>query len=286
MQRLLFIINPIAGKGGNDIMELSNELLVGVHKDYRFTERAGHAYEIAVEAVGKNYDAIVSVGGDGTLHEIAKALIDTDERLGVIPLGSGNGFARHLKIPLSTKESLKHLLKAKLFKADVGKFNQSYFLTTCGFGFDAQVAETFSKYSKRGLWTYVRSIMRDYRKYKSLEYTVRLDGKSFSRKAFILNFANASQYGNGAKIAPNAQLDSGVLLCCVINPFKHRSVLRLVTDLMTGKLLKNPYYHQTAVKHAVIDNYTGSYHLDGEPMHMENTHVEISIKPQSLNLLV
>ncbi len=285
MKKLLFIINPIAGRKNGDIPSLADKVLTDMEKHYVVTDQAGHASVIARDAIGKGYDAIVAVGGDGTLNEVAKELVHTKERLGLIPTGSGNGFASHLKVPLSPRRALLALKRNDFFACDVGRINQSYFLTTCGFGFDAKVAHAFALSDRRGFDSYVSSAWKEYLGFKPRTYQFTVDGRELERKAFIITLANANQYGNMARIAPEARLDSGILVCCVVRSFKPVSAPLLALQLLTGTLPMNRHYEQFPCKSFTLKNYAGPYHIDGEPLHLDHGTVDIEVLPGALQVL-
>jgi len=286
MNKLLFIINPFAGSKGTDIKSLSEKILPEFKKEFAFTEYPGHAAVISGNSIGKGYKAIVATGGDGTLNEVAKTLVNTKEHLGIIPAGSGNGFARHLGIPISIRKSLAAIKNAKSIESDVGVFNESYFLATCGFGFDARVAASFSHSNKRGFWTYLRTTVKEYLRFKPEIYNYSIDNRTTKSPIFLLTIANTSQYGSNARIAPGAEIDSHILLCCKVESMKLPSIPIFSFQLFTGRIRNNKNYEQIICKTFHIPKYSGFYHLDGEPGQLENTNVNIEIIPKGLNVLV
>jgi len=286
----LFIINPHSGTSiGKDPDEISRAIEV-FSKSYDasaqilFTKERGHATELVREQLNQeNWKAIVAVGGDGTVNEVAKSLVALPVPLGIIPLGSGNGLARHLGLPLTLSAALTRLFQGKIITIDSAELNGFPFFCTAGVGFDAYVGHLFSQQNKRGLATYISVSLKSYLDYKPQTY--RLNGKEM--EVFSISFANAGQYGNNAWVAPKADLRDGLLDICTIKPFP----LWYGTDLtfrMFNKILKpSAYVSYERVKEAVVESASPPMiHFDGEPLQLETTRIEIKIRPQSLNVIV
>ena len=210
--RILFIVNPISGFGlGWEIPYRIRHIAAYKDIEYniRFTEYAGHAKEIVEQAKHQNYTHIIAAGGDGTVNEIGTALINTGIAFGVISLGSGNGFARHLGFSQMMNKALKQILKSDTRDIDVVEINGHYSLNVSGFGFDAEVAHFFSRMKIRGIFSYIYSIIHMWFRYPSKRYVFHIDGKTWEEDCFVLSVANSSQYGNNASIAPKASLRDG-----------------------------------------------------------------------------
>ncbi|WP_026897663.1 diacylglycerol/lipid kinase family protein [Daejeonella oryzae] len=287
-KNILFIINPISG----GISKLNFPLLADRYLDknhfnarYLFSERIGHAHILAAENVKNDTDIIVAVGGDGTINEIASALVGTNKTMGIIPCGSGNGLARALKIPLGHKQAVSRLNKIHATCIDSGLFNNKCFFNMAGIGFDAHISKRFADDVTRGLKGYVRTTFTEINQYRSQNYKISIDGKLFERDAFMISIANSSQFGNNAHISPFASVSDGLLDVCIIKPFPmyhfpvmgfhmfsktaHRS--RFV-EIIQGREIK------------IIRNDAGAVHLDGEPQLM-GADLEIEIRPLSLTIL-
>src|SRR5208283_3527302 len=170
--------------------------------EYFFTKCPGHATELTKQLVDMNYGRIVAVGGDGTVNEVAKALVDTPTVLGIIPSGSGNGLARFLKIPMRIEDSVYLQNVGKILSIDYGRINNEPFFCTCGVGFDAHIGNKFAKSANRGFFSYVKETYHAYFHYKPLKYTIKIDGEKIKTRAFLITVANAGQYGNDAYISP------------------------------------------------------------------------------------
>ncbi|MCX7985407.1 MAG: acylglycerol kinase family protein, partial [Bacteroidales bacterium] len=160
-EKIGFIINPISGTRNKDeLPEYIYQILGSRYEiEIKFTKRRGHAFELAQQMVERQFDIVVAVGGDGTVNEVASALVHTSSALGIIPGGSGNGLARHLEIPLDWKKAIELFLHFKKVPIDYGTANDIKFFCTCGVGFDAHVGHIFSQNKKRGFWTYLKSVL-------------------------------------------------------------------------------------------------------------------------------
>ena len=216
MKHIAFIINPISGakrlqQVKRQLPELVNQILD--HEQWQptlvYTTHAGHATELAQQFAHDGFDAVVSVGGDGTVNEVARGLRDTTTALGILPMGSGNGLARHLHIPMDTRKAIALLNNCRTIDIDYGLANEQLFVCTCGAGLDAEVADRFAHSAQRGFMTYLQNIIHLVFTYKAQTYHISGDGISETRKAFLVTFANANQWGNAARIAPHAGLQDG-----------------------------------------------------------------------------
>ncbi|MBR1468823.1 MAG: diacylglycerol kinase family lipid kinase, partial [Prevotella sp.] len=214
MKKVVFIMNPISGTASKaNIPNLIEKTLDKGKFDYelRLTERAGHAAEIAAEAKEGGADIVVAIGGDGTVNEVARVLVDSETALGIIPCGSGNGLARHLMLPMNAKKSIEIINRAEIHDLDYGIINGHPFFCTCGMGFDAFVSQKFAEAGRRGPITYVENVLREGLKYKPETYEIQDETGTTRAKAFLISCANASQYGNNAYIAPQASMSDGLL---------------------------------------------------------------------------
>lgn len=256
--------------------------------DYKIisTEYKGHAKELAQEYAAKNYDAVIAVGGDGTVNEIGCGLIGTDTALGIIPCGSGNGLARHLGIPIDPFKAVKWLDKSKFATIDYGMMENQPFFCTCGVGFDAKVSDSFSKSGSRGVLTYLESIMKEIATYHNETYKLSFDNSSETFEAFFITCANADQWGNNAYIAPTASLQDGVLDVIAAHPFSVIDAPLIAFQLFNRQIDKNPNVSVRKCRGVTItrDN-EGPAHFDGEPVTM-GREIHIELVPQGLKVLI
>jgi YegS/Rv2252/BmrU family lipid kinase len=250
-----------------------------------FTERHGHGIELASEGLLNGADIIVAVGGDGTINEIASVLEGTGLAMGIIPYGSGNGLARSLNIPLNDREAIKRINSLHYTSIDSGVLNGRKFFNMAGVGFDAHISACFAETLNRGLLGYIRTAISEISKYRSQNYRIEIDGQILERKAFMINLANSSQFGNNAHIAPLASLDDGLLDICIVKPFSIY-LLPLMAYIMVSKTAHKSKYVEifrgSQIK--ITREYPSAVHLDGEPIQM-GAELTISIKPLSLILI-
>ena len=290
MKTIKFIVNPISGRG----RKIDVPALIDKHLDKNlfdaeviYTEYAGHAAEIAAECAKNGVDVVVAVGGDGTVNEIAGALVHTHTALAIIPRGSGNGLARHLQIPRDAKKAIDIINKNTVHTLDYGKLNDKPFFCTCGVGFDAFLAHKFAEAGKRGFATYIEKSLTDGLRYKSETYEIRVDdGEPRQLDAFVIACANATQYGNNAMIAPQASMKDGLIDVVVIKPFPMIESGLVATQLFHGTLQNNSHVESfQARKIEISRQQEGPVHCDGEPF-ISGAELTIEIVPLAIDIVV
>ena len=227
MKNIAFIINPISGSKETQSAKRKLPKLIMQSLDSEqwlpnitFTEYAGHAVELAKQYARMGFDAVVAVGGDGTVNEVAQGIVAGSSHqssaishqqtaLGIIPMGSGNGFARHLGISIRPQKAIEMINHSEPISVDYGLANGRLFVSTCGTGFDALIADHFAGSNKRGFSTYLQNIIHDAFSYQPQNYHIVGDGLDVTHKAFLITFANANQWGYEALIAPKASIQDG-----------------------------------------------------------------------------
>ncbi|MDR0940020.1 MAG: diacylglycerol kinase family lipid kinase [Mediterranea sp.] len=289
VRKLIFVVNPLSGtRDKKEILELLDNKLDREKYSWTvtYTERAGHAVDIAARAVAEKYDAVVAVGGDGTINEIARSLVHTDTALGILPCGSGNGLARHLRIPMEPRKAIEALNMAGMDTIDYGRINGHDFFCTCGVGFDAFVAFKFAHAGKRGLLTYLETTLKEVLRYHPETYELDTESDSLRYKAFLIACGNASQYGNNAYIAPHATLTDGLLDVTILEPFGLLDVPSLSYKLFTKNLDQNSRIRSFRCKTLRIHRENpGVIHFDGDPM-MTDADVRIELIERGLHVLI
>ncbi|WP_315321052.1 YegS/Rv2252/BmrU family lipid kinase [Prevotella aurantiaca] len=285
----LFIMNPKSGVGSKEsIPELIDKYIDKELFDYQIanTEYAGHATELAKQAVEDKVGIVVAVGGDGTVNEVGKALINTDTAIGIIPTGSGNGLARHLAIPMNVKKSLQILNQACIHKLDYGIINGIPFFCTCGMGFDAFISMKFAEAGKRGVVTYVQKVLEEGLKYEPQTYDIEDNEGVHHYKAFLISVANASQYGNNAYIAPQASMSDGLLDIIIMEPFDIIDAPQVAIEMFNKTLDKNSKIKTFKAKRIHIHRKEeGVIHYDGDPI-MAGKDVEIKLVSKGIKVVV
>lgn len=273
--KIAFIINPHSGTTQKKALPALIEQRIDANKfevTTVFTEYAGHGKELAAKFAEEGFDAVIACGGDGTINEIASSLTETKTAFGIVPFGSGNGLARHLHIPLKPTEALDVINAYQLQPLDYGIVNDHKFFCTSGTGFDAQIAWDFAQQPTRGLMTYLKLILKEYWSYEPETYVIEADGKTYERKAFVVTFANASQYGNEGYIAPLAKTYDGLMDISILKPFRWYNIPKITYQLLTRKLYKNDLLEEIQVKSATLKRkHKGPFHFDGDPIEFGET---------------
>ena len=271
-KQAMLIVNPVSGtrsKQGVEKAVRDRLKTAGIEVETRFTQASGDAEKLGREAVDRNFDMVITAGGDGTVNEAANALAFTSCTLGILPYGSGNGLSRSLGIPQDLSGALKIIESGHTLICDRGLVNGKPFYCTFGVGFDAAVSEKFASMKKRGRITYIRSAFREFLNYQSQAYAIVINGKIITEKALLIAVCNAPQYGNNAYIGPKAKLTDGLLDITVVHSDGPLHTLLMSMDMLTGMLDKNRSIGTFRVPSLVIvRTHDGPVHLDGEPMHM------------------
>ena len=289
MKKVFTIINPISGTVPKK--KIAGLIKKMFHPDLFetaivVTEYAGHAIELTRRALEDGFDYIIAAGGDGTVNEVARTMVHSNSSLGIIPLGSGNGLARDLGISMDTKKAIATIIAGNTITIDYCKANEYAFFCTCGVGFDALVSERFSEGKKRGPISYVKSAITEYIKFRPDTYKITLDdGTVIDEKAFLITCANASQYGNNAYIAPNANIQDGKMDVVVLTPLHPIDVGPITFQLFT-KQIKNNHKasHYRSEKVLIKRGMPGPMHIDGEPIYA-GKEIAIETIPAGLHVI-
>ena len=272
-EKIGFIINPKSGtRTKENIPQLIEEIIDHDRFEIsvKYTQCAGHGIKIANDMAKEGCTMVVAVGGDGTVNEVAQSLLHTNSALAIIPGGSGNGLARHLRIPPNVKDALKLINNCKIVEIDHGTANDVAFFCTCGVGFDAHIGHEFSKQKTRGFFTYLKSILGEFMKYKPKKYKLKTQKEKISKRAFLVTFANASQYGNNAYIAPHADIQDGKIDVCILQPFPVHKAIEIGRRLLSKKINDSKYVDIIQTNEISIKRKRKDvFHFDGEPCIMK-----------------
>lgn len=248
------------------------------------TSHAGHAVDLT-RTLAPDYEAVVAVGGDGTVREVGIGLLGTDALLGIIPIGSGNGLARHLGIPLQPRRAVSALPRLMRGRMDIGWANGDPFFMVFGAGFDADVAFRFAAQEGRGFGNYLKAGTAAFDNRASFIVKVELDGKAYERDLLMLTAANASQFGNNAMIAPEASVTDGRLNLTLVGNLGLLEAVEVVGGLFSHNLMRLPGVEKLVFGKATITTEEAvPYHLDGEPMNRAS-RFELYIEPWALGVL-
>lgn len=280
---IYIVYNPAAGPKRNFDLEAAVRTL-GRNVVIERTSCPGEAKYMAAKAAAAGFQIVTAAGGDGTVNEVAHGLLGTNVALAILPLGSGNGLARHLGIPMNPLKALSAISEASAFNMDVGRINGRPFFCTAGIGFDAHVARHFARMPRRGLTTYLQTVIARYSKYGPTIIDTNVSGKHLNTSCFLMVFANASQYGNNAFIAPHADLSDGLLDICLLDNLPLPRAIRAGLALMTGSLpvSEQEAYHTSAAISVTCSNPM-EFHVDGE-FAGKASSFEIALSPLELRV--
>lgn len=283
-------MNPISGRGEKtEILECIKGMLEKYpecNAVFYTTKCAGDACAAARNFAADGYDTVVAIGGDGTVNEVAKGLVGTACKLAIIPVGSGNGLARHLGIPMGCQGAVSAVFEGKPQLMDAGKINDEYFFCTAGVGFDAVVGERFNSSSTRGLASYMEHCAKEYVKYEPEEYEIDLLGAKFTQKAFLITFANSSQWGNNVFIAPDANISDGMMDVVVWRDSPMVTMPLMMAGLFLRTINYSEFVDTYRCKEVVVRRKgRGVVHFDGESMEM-GEEIRVSMQHNALEVLV
>ena len=293
MKNIAFIINPISGNKETQSAKRRLPKLIMQTLDFgqwmpsiTFTEYAGHATELAHQFARMGFEAVVAVGGDGTVNEVAQGLRGTQTALGILPMGSGNGFARHLNIPVRVNKAIEMLNHSEPISVDYGLANDKLFVSTCGTGFDALVADQFAGSNKRGFATYLQNVLKEAFSYRPQTYRIVGDGLDVTHKAFLITFANANQWGYEALIAPKASIQDGQMDIMLMSSHAILGSASLALRLFAGSIDDSHFMDTLRAREVTLEREEkGPFHIDGDPIEMDKD-IHIRIVPDGLRVLV
>lgn len=291
MKKILFIINRKAGTDREKRLEGAiRQHLPASDFEVEITHLAylGHGADLAREAVERGVHTVVAVGGDGSINEIAQGLVGTRTALAILPLGSGNGLARALKIPLDVSKALQLIVQNKQLPIDVGYANEHLFLSNAGVGFDALIADQFRHTKKRGLWGYAKLVIGGFRRYQPAAYSIGIDDKRLQERAFLLTVANGNQFGYEFKLAPQANVFDGQLDVCVMPPVGFFSLLPVSIYSLLGRIDKTRYMKHFTGKEIVVKSEELAYlQVDGDAVALSTGgEVRFKVRPAALVVIV
>ncbi|MEM9157543.1 MAG: diacylglycerol kinase family protein [Verrucomicrobiota bacterium] len=284
-----FILNPISGKKqkGEKRREMLEMYLSKTKREASIweTEYAGHATKLTKKALDEGADRVVSVGGDGTINEVAKAMVGSGVPFGLVPMGSGNGLARHLGIPLGFEKALDNIFEGEAQAIDSGEANGVAFFNVMGIGFDAEIGKRFNETHARGFASYWKVGTDTIKTYEPSEYELEVNGEEHELEAYIIAVANSSQYGSNAYVAPDASVRDGKLNLVAIKKPSFTAIFTLLYRFFTRTLYKGK-----RVKAFCSDRFRlklkekSFFHADGEIYECSGS-LDIVVRPNSLRVI-
>jgi len=287
-KRFRFIINPISGgKNKTHLPEKIKELIrdKNIDADIIVSKNSEDIISLAKDAVINGFDAVIAVGGDGTINNIAAQLINQKTALGIIPMGSGNGLSRALNIPFNLKKAINIILRFKILSIDSGFINENHFINLAGIGFDAHVAGKFHTSVTRGLFNYAKIAISEFNLYKPRTYTIFYNGIERKITAFLITVNNGNQFGNNAYTAPRALLNDGLFDVMIIHRCAWYNIPSLAFRLFTKTIHRHKQVETFTTSSISIKRLTNELvNIDGEPVQMQSD-LKLSINKLSLSIL-
>jgi YegS/Rv2252/BmrU family lipid kinase len=287
--KVCFIINRFSGTGFRTSVEgsiIKHCAALNLEATITYTNHRGHATELAKDAVRAGYPRVFAMGGDGTVNEVAQGLVNTSVWMGILPKGSGNGLARHLGIPVTLEAALKLLGQYQVINMDTLRVNNLLSVNISGIGFDAHIAAQFNQHGKRGLFTYSKLVLQEFLSYKEFDATLHVDHTMYSRTPFVIAFANSSQFGNNARVAPFASVCDELIDLCILRKVPIAQAAGFAQKLFSGQMHRSQYVEiMQARKVSIAFSSPMPYHIDGESMPPTDSF-EVTVKPGSLKMIV
>jgi len=288
-KRILFIVNPKAGTNLQKHIRDSVDKYLNHRKfeyGFRFTERSQHARELAESAIAEGYEIIVAVGGDGSINEVASAVMGTGAVLGIVPAGSGNGLAMHLGYGRDVDEAVKKINTAEERFIDVGLMNGRPFFNIAGIGFDGLVSNLMKGSNWRGFIPYFLHSVKAGLQYTPRDCRIEIDDRMLTEKCFIISIANGPMWGYNFQIAPDARLDDGLFEVVLLKDAPKWQYFAAVPATLNGKIYDAGFVdHFTARRVKIISEGENYVHLDGEGIVLEG-ELSFEILPKALKILV
>ena len=275
-RKLIFFYNPISGtKSKQALLDLiqTKTSAEGLAFEILETNAAGDYTYLHKKIAEEKVTDIIVCGGDGTVNQVAAALLNVDINIGIIPMGSGNGLALAAGIPKNAGKALDIIFKGKASFIDGFYLNQHFSCMLCGLGFDAQVAHDFAKQSRRGLATYVKQTFSNFFSAKAYPFILDIDNKRIKTEAFFISIANSNQFGNNVTIAPQASICDGLIDIVVVKKMsKVRLLFSLLKQIKMGQVTPSEKkYHKEDILYYQSKSFTlqnpleAPLHIDGDP---------------------
>jgi len=265
------IYNPRSGKKkAHRIVAIAERIGRELNADLQLLEvkGPGQGTVLAKEAVAAGVDRVISVGGDGTNNAVARGLVGTARPMGIVAMGSGNGYARSIGLPLDPEQALRHALTATPRRMDACYLNDEFFLGNAGIGFDARVAHRFDKSKGRGMIGYARIVVQEIFSAKPMRVVLKANRATAEHQVLMLVFCNTREFGNGADISPGSKPDDGLAELRVVRKPPFFSLLKAFFDVYTHRADSNPNVLNVPTTEAQVWQAGTWAHLDGEPMEL------------------
>jgi diacylglycerol kinase (ATP) len=288
-EQICFIVNPRAGSAAKTrIPDLLDKYLN--HKRFiygiKYTDHQGHATELTKIAIDEGFTTIVAVGGDGSINEVAKALVGTDVKLGILPAGSGNGLAMYLGYGRQIEKAIKLLNSAKAISIDVGTLNDQPFVNVAGIGFDGLVSNLMKRSQKRGFIPYFMNSIKAGLTYAPKVCRIVTPDQTVVETCFAVVVANGPMYGYNFTIAPDAKLNDGLFSVVILKDVPKWQYFAAVPSVVSGKFYDSDFVqHFSASELTIVSEGRNYVHMDGEGLELADP-LQFKVKSQCLRILV
>lgn len=251
------------------------------------SKKRGDLQSLAREAAA-SHRVVVACGGDGTVREVASGLMNTGAALGVIPLGSGNDFAKMVKLPGDLEKALAILKKRRTVFIDVGRCNRHYFFNTLGIGFDGMTSYHAGRLQQwRGAMRYILAALKTNLKMDPVEITAEFNSHRIDQKIMMLTAANGRVEGGSFVVAPEAEPDDGLLDIVMIDPISKWILPLLLPLFLTGRqsMLGSVHTYRTDEIRISLERPM-MIHADGEMLPLDNAReIHIEIMPGAMQVV-
>ncbi len=296
-RKFIYFINPISGTGDRALLLkiIKNKTIEkNIPFEILHTNASGEYLYLKEKIATENITDIIVCGGDGTVNQIANALLGLSVNIGIIPMGSGNGLAFTAKISKNIHHALDIIFTGNAVYIDSFYINKKLSCMLCGIGFDAQVAHNFAKQKKRGVVSYIKQSVNHFFIAKAYSFEIILEETTVHSDAFFISIANSNQFGNHFTIAPQASLHDGLLDIVVANKMsKLKMIWAILKQIQNGQVrnYKDKKYHSKNIhyfntKKLTIKNpQLAPLHIDGEPAETAALF-EIEIIENAFKLLI
>ncbi|KOP39790.1 diacylglycerol kinase family lipid kinase [Flavobacterium sp. WLB] len=287
-----FIINPISGSGKHNLSAsyILSQFPKNKYKiEVDYTNQKKHAIELTKAAIAQNPDYIIACGGDGTINEVASSLIGTSIKLGIVPVGSGNGLASNLNIPRDFDKAIAIIKKGHATAMDVGQVNDKYFFSNMGIGIDALIIKKYERAGKRTLPAYIKAAMSSSLEFKPQKTIVHFDNKTLEINPLMLFISNSNEMGYNMSLTPKASLQDGLLDMIVIPKLSFLEKIMLGFNVLRNSIEKFKKAQHFLVKEIQIEMPSKIFidsQIDGEQHNLKTNKLNIKILPGALNVLV
>ncbi len=298
--KYLLIINP---KSGNRLQKTYEHRVrhyfewYGIKTEVRYSEYPGHSTIIARESLNQGFDVIIGCGGDGTINEVVNGLACSEQKMGIIPWGTGNVFAREMNFPLSLKKICKMIRKGRSVRIDLGKAEDRYFLLMYSSGFDAYALKHVERKGIKkifGVFAYIIGAVKGFVRYRFPEINVEFEDNTTMTASMVV-VSNTSRYGRYFKFSPTAIPVDGVLDLFIYKERGRWSLIklfmRLLINSITGNhrnthyffLKQHSYFKVRSIKISSVDTKYYSQ-LDGDLFNKQS--VRISVEPKGVDMIL